>query len=136
MSSLSWLGKTLCPPDCLVKSDIKVPSCAAIFRLRIVVLRCVRACEVFCGLHVAHVCITCPVRGENGPVHVGKEDKQVKQHYYSMQPHYRLTKVNNVTIPAKGSHITFRHVIVHHTLPYCLEQAPMGIHSSSTKNWG
>ena len=38
VSSLSWLGKTLCPPNCLVKSDIKAPSCAAIFRLGIVVL--------------------------------------------------------------------------------------------------
>ena len=62
MSSLSWLDKTLCPPDCLVKSDIKAPSCAAIFRLRIVVLQCVRTGEVFCGLHVAHVHIICPVR--------------------------------------------------------------------------
>ena len=62
MSSLSWLGKTLCPPDCLVKSDIKAPSCTAIFRLRIVVLQCVRTGEVFCGLHVAHVRIICPVR--------------------------------------------------------------------------
>ena len=62
MSSLSWLGKTLCPPDCLVKSDIKAPSCAAIFRLGIVVLQCVRTGEVFCGLHVAHVHIICPVR--------------------------------------------------------------------------
>ena len=62
MSSLSWLGKTLCPPDCLVKSDIKAPSCAAIFRLGIVVFQCVRMGEVFCGLHVAHVHIICPVR--------------------------------------------------------------------------
>ena len=62
MSSLSWLGKTLCPPDCLVKNDIKAPSCAAIFRLGIVVLQCVRTGEVFCGLHVAHVHIICPVR--------------------------------------------------------------------------
>ena len=62
MSSLSWLGRTLCPPDCLVKSDIKVPSCTAIFRLGIVVLQCVRACKVFRGLHVAHVRIICPVR--------------------------------------------------------------------------
>ena len=62
MSSLSWLGTTLCPPDCLVKSDIKAPSCAAIFRLGIVVLQCVRAGKVFCGLHVAHVRIICPVR--------------------------------------------------------------------------
>ena len=62
MSSLSWLGKTLCPPDCLVKSDIKAPSCAAIFRLGIVVLQCVRTGEVFCGLHVAHVHVICPVR--------------------------------------------------------------------------
>ena len=62
MSSLSWVGKTLCPPDCLVKSDIKAPSCAAIFRLGIVVLQCVRMGEVFCGLHVAHVHIICPVR--------------------------------------------------------------------------
>ena len=62
MSSLSWLGKTLCPPDCLVKSDIKAPSCAAIFRLGIVVLQCVRTGKAFCGLHVAHVCIICPVR--------------------------------------------------------------------------
>ena len=62
MSSLSWLGTTLCPPDCLVKSDIKAPSCAAIFRLVIVVLQCVRAGQVFCGLHVAHVRIICPVR--------------------------------------------------------------------------
>ena len=52
----------LCPPDCLVKSDIKAPSCAAIFRLGIVVLQCVRTGEVFCGLHVAHVHIICPVR--------------------------------------------------------------------------
>ena len=62
VSSLSWLGTTLCPPDCLVKSDIKVRSCAAIFRLGIVVLHAVCACEVFCGLHVAHVRIICPVR--------------------------------------------------------------------------
>ena len=62
MSSLSWLGTTLCPPNCLVKSDIKAPSCAAIFRLGIVVLQCVRAGKVFCGLHVAHVRIICPVR--------------------------------------------------------------------------
>ena len=62
MSSLSWLGKTLCPPDCLVKSDIKALSCAAIFRLGIVVLQCVRTGEVFCGLHVDHVHIICPVR--------------------------------------------------------------------------
>ena len=62
VSSLSWLGKTLCPPDCLVKSNIKAPSCAAIFRLGIVVLQCVRTGEVFCGLHVAHVHIICPVR--------------------------------------------------------------------------
>ena len=51
-----------CPPDCLVKSDIKAPSYAAIFRLGIVVLQCVRAGQVFCGLHVAHVRIICPVR--------------------------------------------------------------------------
>ena len=62
MSSQSWLGTTLCPPDCLVKSDIKAPSCAAIFRLGIVVLQCVCAGKVFCGLHVAHVRIICPVR--------------------------------------------------------------------------
>ena len=62
MSSLSWLGKTLCSPDCLVKSDIKAPWCAAIFRLGIVVLQCVCAGEVFCGLHDAHVRIICPVR--------------------------------------------------------------------------
>ena len=62
MSSLSWLGKTLCPPDCLVKSDIKAPSCAAIFQFRIVALQCVPCGEVFCGLHVAHVRIICPVR--------------------------------------------------------------------------
>ena len=62
MSPQSWLGKTLCPPDCLVKSDIKAPSCAAIFRLGIIVLQCVRAGEVFCGLHVAHIRIICPVR--------------------------------------------------------------------------
>ena len=61
MSSLSWLGKTLSPPDCLVKSDITAPSCAAIFRLGIVVLQCVHASKVFCGLHVAHVRIICPV---------------------------------------------------------------------------
>ena len=62
MSSLSWLGKTLCPPDYFMKSDIKAPSCAAIFRLGIVVLQCVRTGEVSCGLHVAHVHIICPVR--------------------------------------------------------------------------
>ena len=62
MSSLSWLGKTLCPPDCLVKRNIKAPSCAAIFQLGIVVLQCVRAGEVFCGLHVTHIRIICPVR--------------------------------------------------------------------------
>ena len=45
-----------------MKSNIKVLSCAAIFQLGIVVLQCVRAGEVFCGLHVAHVPITCPVR--------------------------------------------------------------------------
>ena len=45
-----------------MKSDIKAPSCAAIFRLGIVVLQCVRAGEVFCDLHVAHVHIICPVR--------------------------------------------------------------------------
>ena len=59
---LSWLGKTLCPPNCLVKSEIRAPSCTAIFRLGIVVLQCVRAGKVFCGLHVAHVRIICPVR--------------------------------------------------------------------------
>ena len=62
MSSLSWLGTTLCPPDCLVKSDIKAPSCTAIFRLRIVVLQCVRAGKVFCGLQITHIRIICPVR--------------------------------------------------------------------------
>ena len=41
VSSLSWLGKTLCPPDYFMKSNIKAPSCAAIFRLGIVVLQCV-----------------------------------------------------------------------------------------------
>ena len=61
VSSLSWLGKPLCPPDCLVKGNIKVPSYAAIFRLGIVVLQCVHVGEVFCGLHVAHVRIVCPV---------------------------------------------------------------------------
>ena len=61
VSSLYWLGKTLCPPGCLVKSDIKVPLCAAIFWLRIVALQCVHAGKVFCGLHVAHVHIICPV---------------------------------------------------------------------------
>ena len=40
---------------------LKLVSCAAIFRLGIVVLQCVRAGEVFCGLHVAHVRIICPV---------------------------------------------------------------------------
>ena len=58
---MSWLGK-LCPPDCLMKSDIKAPSCAAIFRFGIVALQCVRAGEDFCGLYVAHVRIICPVR--------------------------------------------------------------------------
>ena len=62
MSSLSWLGKTLCPPDCLVRSNIKVPSCTAIFRLVIAVLQCVRVAEVFCGLHDTHVRIICPIR--------------------------------------------------------------------------
>ena len=52
----------LCPPDCFVKIDIKAPLCAAIFRLGIVMLQCVRTGEVFCGLHVAHVHIICPVR--------------------------------------------------------------------------
>ena len=61
MSSLSWLGTTLCPPDCLVKSDVKAPSCTTIFLLGIVVLQCVRAGKVFCGLHVAHMRIICPV---------------------------------------------------------------------------
>ena len=59
MYSLSWLGKTLCPPD--FKSDIKAPSCAAIFRLGIVMLQCVCTGEVFCGLHVAYIHIICPV---------------------------------------------------------------------------
>ena len=45
-----------------MKSDIKAPLCTAIFRLGIVVLQCVRAGEVFCGLYVAHVRIICPVR--------------------------------------------------------------------------
>ena len=45
-----------------MKSDIKAPSCAAIFLLGKVVLQCVRAGQVFCGLHVAHVRIICPVR--------------------------------------------------------------------------
>ena len=61
MSSLSWLGKTLCPPNRLVKSYIKAPLCTAIFQLGIVVLQCVRAGKVFCGLHVAHVRIICSV---------------------------------------------------------------------------
>ena len=45
-----------------MKIDIKAPLCTAIFRLGIVVLQCVRAGEVFCGLHVTHVHIICPVR--------------------------------------------------------------------------
>ena len=69
MSSLFWLGKTLCPPDCLVKSDIKAPSYSAIFRLGIVVLQCVCMGEVFYGLHVAHVHIICPV---SDVIHVRK----------------------------------------------------------------
>ena len=61
--SLHCLGLVkLCPLDCLVKTNIKAPSCAAIFRLRIVVLQCVRAGKVFCGLHAAHVRIIYPVR--------------------------------------------------------------------------
>ena len=49
-----------------MKSDIKAPSCAAIFQLGIVVLQCVRAGQgFFCGLHVAHVCIICPVHDVN-----------------------------------------------------------------------
>ena len=44
--SLSWLGKTLCLPDCLVKSDKKPPSCTAIFQLRIVMLQCMNVGEV------------------------------------------------------------------------------------------
>ena len=44
-----------------MKTDIKVPSCAAIFSLGIVVLQCVRAGQVFFGLNVAHVRIICPV---------------------------------------------------------------------------
>ena len=44
-----------------MKSDIKMPSCAAIFQLGILVLQCVRAGKVFCDLHVAHVRIICPV---------------------------------------------------------------------------
>ena len=45
-----------------MKSDIKAPFCATILQLGIVVLQCVRVGEVFCGLHVAHICIICPVR--------------------------------------------------------------------------
>ena len=63
---MSWLGKTLCPPDCLVKSDKKnPPSCAAIFRLGIVaapVAVHVRVGEVVCGLHDAHVRVIRPTR--------------------------------------------------------------------------
>ena len=62
MSSLSWLGKTLCPPNCLVKSDIKAPSCGAIFRLGIVMLQCVRACgQSFWWFTATHIRIICPV---------------------------------------------------------------------------
>ena len=52
-----------------IDSRIKAPSCAAIFRLRIVVLQCVHAGKFFCGLHVAHVHIICPVCDVT---HVGK----------------------------------------------------------------
>ena len=45
-----------------MESDTKAPLCAAIFRLGIVMLQCVRAGEVFCGLHDAHIHIICPVR--------------------------------------------------------------------------
>ena len=43
----------LCPSDCLMKSDMKASSCAAIFRLKIVVLQCVRAVFVVAQLPVA-----------------------------------------------------------------------------------
>ena len=33
VSSLLYIGKTLSPSNCLVKSDIKLPLCAAIFGL-------------------------------------------------------------------------------------------------------
>ena len=52
------------PPDCLIKSNIKVPSCAAIFLLGIVMLQCVCAGKIFGGLHVANVrqcSLICPV---------------------------------------------------------------------------
>ena len=42
---------TLCPPNCLVKSDKKSPSCTAVIWLGIVALQCVRVGEVVCGLH-------------------------------------------------------------------------------------
>ena len=73
VSSLSWLGKTFCPPDSLVKSDIKASFCTAIFRLGRVVLQYVRVGEVFCGSHDTHVCIICPdityMRNVPGPSH-------------------------------------------------------------------
>ena len=37
----------------------------------------------------------------NGQVHAGKEDKQVKQHYYVLITEIILMKVYNMTIPAK-----------------------------------
>ena len=51
--------KTLRPLDCLDKSDIKLPLCAAIFRSGIV--DCAYG-KVVCGLCDAHVRIICPVR--------------------------------------------------------------------------
>ena len=52
---VACLGKTLCPPDCLMKSDIRAASCAAIFRLGIVVLQCVLAGQGFFVVYMSHM---------------------------------------------------------------------------------
>ena len=62
MSSLSWFGETLCHPNCLVKSDIK----ALFVRYHLSTQNSRAPMRAygqifFFGLHVAHVCIICPV---------------------------------------------------------------------------
>ena len=53
----------------------------------------------------------------NGQVHVGKENKQVKQHYYATSS--ILMRVYNMTIPAKHCLVTIFNTNSYHTLVVC-----------------
>ena len=60
MTAVTDDASTPCPPDCLMKSNKKLFSCAAIF----VVLQYIymHVGKVVCDLHATHVSTICPVR--------------------------------------------------------------------------